>query len=136
MLEYEVKAKVENGGKAQAKANETVVHFEATSGRDKVLPNAAELLLTSLAACMLKNVQRYSEILKIPYRSAKISIKGIRNDNPPYMKEINYLLEIDTDANERKLNNWHKNIIKFGTITNTLLRACELKGKIIKTKKL
>lgn len=136
MLKYQITANVENGGKAEAQANQTDIHFDATSGRDDVLPNPAELLLTSLAACMLKNVQRYSEILKIPYRKARITIDGERNDNPPYMKIIHYKLEVDTDADERKINNWHKNILKFGTITNTLQRASEISGKMIKTQDL
>ena len=133
MLEYQITARVAPPGTATAVANQSEVMFDATSGRDEVLPNPAELLLTSLSACILKNVQRYSEILKIPYRSAKITVNGIRNDNPPYMKEISYKLEIDTDADVRKIANWHKNILKFGTITNTLMRACEVKGEMIKT---
>lgn len=132
MLEYKISAVVRNGGLANAIANHSGITFDATSGRDEILPNPAELLLTSLAACMLKNLQRYSEILHIPYRKAKISIHGIRNDNPPYMSEINYRLEVDTDADERKIENWHKNIIKFGTITNTLERACKLEGTMKK----
>lgn len=133
MLEYTIQATVKSGGEAMAQANQSVVKFDATSGRDDVLPNPAELLLTSLSACILKNVQRYSEILDIPYRSAKITVNGVRNDNPPFMKEINYTLEIDTDADEHKINIWHKNIVKFGTITNTLMRACEVSGKIVKS---
>lgn len=133
MLEYQITATVQQGGKAEAVANRSEVAFDATSGRDEILPNPAELLLTSLAACMLKNVQRYSEILKVSYRSAKINIHGIRNDNPPFMSEIHYLLEIDTDADERQLNVWHKNILKFGTITNTLKRACLLEGTMKKS---
>ena len=132
MLEYEISAVVQNGGLAKAIANNSEIAFDATSGRNEILPNPAELLLTSLAACMLKNLQRYSEILHIPYRNAKISIHGIRNDNPPYMSKINYRLEVDTDADERKIENWHKNILKFGTITNTLERACKLEGTMRK----
>jgi len=136
MLEYTIQAKVKSGGEAKAEANQLEIQFDATSGRDDILPNPAEMLLTSLSACILKNVQRYSEILKIPYRSAKITINGMRNDKPPFMKEINYTLEIDTDADERKINNWHKNIIKFGTITNTLARSCEITGEMIKIQNL
>jgi uncharacterized OsmC-like protein len=132
MLEYEINATLVHGGTAKANANNSEITFDATSGRDDVLPNPAELLLTSLAACMLKNLRRYSEILHIPYRKAKISIQGIRNDNPPYITEINYNLEVDTDTNERKIENWHKNILKFGTITNTLTRACKLQGTMVK----
>lgn len=132
MLEYNLTATVLKGGQAKAIANHSEISFDATSGRLETLPNPAELLLTSLAACILKNVQRYSEILKIPYRSAKITVKGARSDNPPLMKEINYHLEIDTDADERKIEIWHKNIIKFGTITNTLAKVCKLEGTIEK----
>lgn len=135
MLEYKIIATLQNGGLARALANHSEIVFDATSGRDEILPNPAELLITSLASCILKNVQRYSEILHIPYRSAKVTIHGVRNDNPPYMKEINYLLEVDTNADEHKINNWHKNILKFGTITNTLMRACVVNGEMIKVVK-
>ncbi len=134
MLEYKITATVKQGGKAKALANQSEVLFDATSGRDDILPNPAELLLTSVAACMLKNVQRYSEILKIPYRGAKITVKGVRNDNPPFMKEITYRLEVDTDADDKKITNWHKNVLKFGTITNTVNRACKLEGEMVKQK--
>ena len=130
MLEYKIKAHLLNGGIAAATANQTEIKFDATSGRDDVLPNPAELLLTSLASCMLKNVQRYSEILNIPYRKATILIHGTRNDNPPFMKEINYLLEVDTDADEKTMVKWHKNILKFGTVSNTLAKACDFKGEM------
>ncbi len=130
MLEYQISARLQKGGKATAIANQQAVNFDASSGRDEVLPNPAELLLTALSACILKNVERYSEILHYPYKSAKITVKGERSDQPPAMQKIEYLLEIETDINERKLNNWHKNIIKFGTISNTLAKACELKGKM------
>ncbi len=136
MLEYKITAQVMSPGTAKAEANQSEIQFDATSGRDNVLPNPAELLLTSLAACMLKNVQRYSEILKIPYRKARVAIYGERNDNPPYIKAINYKLEVETDADERKISNWHKNILKFGTITNTLNRACEVNGEMIKKEEL
>ena len=136
MLKYKITAHVLPPGTAIVEANKSEIVFDATSGRDEVLPNPAELLLTSLAACMLKNVQRYSEILKIPYRTAKIRVEGKRNDNPPFMEEITYRLEVDTDADEKKIATWHKNILKFGTITNTLKRACEINGEMIKNDKL
>jgi len=133
MMEYQVTASLLQGGLARATANHSEIAFDATSGRDEALPNPAELLLTSLAACMLKNIQRYSEILNIPYRKARVEINGKRNDNPPFISEISYRLEVDTDADDRKIDNWHKNILKFGTITNTLNRACKMEGTMIKT---
>ncbi|MEJ5315694.1 MAG: OsmC family protein [Tenuifilum sp.] len=132
MLEYEITAVSNSGGDARVSANKSFIPFDATSGRHDQLPNPAELLLSSLAACMLKNVQRYSEMLNMPYRKARVRIKGTRTDNPPSMAKIEYVLEIDTDVDDRKLETWHKNILKFGTITNTLMRSCHLTGKISK----
>src|ERR1035437_9635158 len=120
MLEYEITATLEQGGLVKATANHSEIAFDATSGRNEALPKPAELLLTSLATCMLKNIERYSEILHTPYRKARVTIYGKRNDSPPFMSEIIYKLEIDTDENERKVATLHKNILKFGTITNTL----------------
>ncbi len=132
MLEYQIKAQSKAGGKAIVIANKTEISFEASAGRDEALPNPAELLLTALAACILKNVERYAGILHFSYRTAQISIKAQRSDRPPMMQKIDYVLEIDTDIDDRKLQLWHKNIIKFGTISNTLARATELNGMIKK----
>lgn len=130
LLEYKIKAVSTTGGKAAATANKLEIKFDATSGRSDTLPNPAELLLTALAACILKSAERYSEILHYPYKTARVTVKGERNDNPPAMKRIEYILRIDTNIDERQLMNWHKNIIRFGTISNTLANACELTGKI------
>jgi len=132
MLEYQIKAQSKAGGSAFAIANKTEIRFDASSGRDDMLPNPAEMLLTSLAACILKNVERYAGILDFSYRSARISINGQRSDRPPMMQKIVYVLEIDTDVDDRKLLLWHKNIIKFGTISNTLAKVTELNGIIKK----
>ena len=132
MLNYKISAFVTPIGQAKALVKDSEIKFDASSEDIFNLPNPAELLLTSLAACILKNVQRYSEKLKISYSKATITVNGERNDNPPFMKKIDYLLEIETHENERKLHNLHKNIVKFGTITNTLLRALELNGEIKK----
>ncbi len=134
MLEYKISAVSQKGGKAESLANKSIIEFDASNGRDTVLPNPAELLLSALAACILKNLERYSEILKYPYKTAKIKVKGERNDNPPSMKRIDYTLEVETDIDERKINNWHKNIIRFGTISNTLATACELEGVMTRIK--
>ncbi len=132
MLEYNIKAESKTGGEAFVKVRQSSINFDATAENTVLLPNPAELLLSAFAACVLKNVERYSKKLHLPYKKARISVHGIRNDNPPYIKEINYVLEIDSDVPDKKLNMWHKNIVKFGTITNTMLRAAEVKGQIKK----
>ena len=130
MLKYKIVSESKNGGKAIAIANKSTIEFDATAGRDDRLPNPAELLITAISACILKNVERYSGILHLPYKSARVSVSSVRDENPPSLKSIEYVLEIETDIDEKKLNMWHKNIIKFGTISNTLAKATDLKGEI------
>jgi uncharacterized OsmC-like protein len=130
MLSYKVKAQSSKGGNAQAEINNGVVKFDASDGRKEGLSNPAELLLASFAACMLKNVERFSKILKYDYTSAEIEVNGIRNDSPPYMSEITYILKVETTMEEKKLHLLHKNILKFGTITNTIAKAAILNGTI------
>ncbi len=134
MLTYQITATSDSLGKSQALANKTVLPFDASNGRDSLLPNPAELLLTALAACILKNIERYSIKLHIPYESARISVNGTRSDIPPSMQEITYKVEIVSRAEERKINLLHKNVIKFGTISNTLAQSCRLNGEFIKVK--
>lgn len=132
MLEYQITATVEQGQTATVKANQTQIHFDASSGRDEILPNPAELLLSSLAACLLKNLQRYAEILHLSYKRAQVTVHGYRTENPPKIYRIVYSLEVNTEVTDHQLQNWHKNIRKFGTITNTLVKACEVEGVMIK----
>jgi len=130
MLEYEINATSKVGGEAEVIANNSIIYFDASAGRKADLPNPAELLLSSLAACILKNVERFSKILKYDYSQAKISVKGIRNDNPPFMSKIDYKLQIESNMDDKKLHLLHKNILKFGTITNTIAKAAKLNGTI------
>jgi uncharacterized OsmC-like protein len=46
------------------------------------------------------------------------------------MSEINYVLKVESDMDEKKLNLLHKNILKFGTINNTLAKAAKLNESI------
>jgi len=130
MLSYKIIAHSNKGGEAFTEANHTSVNFDASSRRKDNLPNPAELLLTSLAACLLKNVERFSEILKYDFTKAIIEVNGTRNDSPPFMSEITYKLKVQSNMDEKKLNLLHKNILKFGTITNTLAKATHLTGNI------
>ena len=136
MLTYQIIAHSEKGEEAYVEANNATFSFDASAGRAANLPNPAELLLSSLAACMLKNVERFSEILKYEYSKAEVEINGIRNDNPPFMSEINYVLKIESNMEEKKMHLLHKNILKFGTITNTLSKVAKLNGTIEFIKKI
>ena len=136
MLEYHITAESNPGGKAIAKSKETIIPFDAAAESGEQWPNPAELYLASFAACILKNVERYSHILHIPYIKASISVKGWRRDVPPAMIKVYYELTVWSPEEERRINLLHRNIEKFGTIYNTVSASCEVTGNMIHIKEI
>ncbi len=131
MLEYKINAFSKQGGVALSRAkDEIAIPFDAAAESGALLPNPAELFLTAFAACILKNVERYSQKLKIPYAKAEVAIKGIRSDVPPAMVSVDYELIVYSDAEPRKIDLLYRNIQKFGTIFNTVSASCKVNGKI------
>lgn len=96
-MKNRITAKSKKEGQAKIETNKSIINFDASSGRDNQLPNPAELLLSSFVACVLKNVERFSELLHFNYKTAKISVQGWRQKRPPMMSKIAYVLEVDSD---------------------------------------
>ncbi len=94
------------------------------------LPSPAELFLGSFAACMLKNVERFSGMMRFSYEKATLEVTAIRLEKPPRMENINYKLTIYSQ--DEKLNTvlLKKNIEKHGTIYNTINLSCAISGTI------
>jgi len=94
------------------------------------LPNPAELLLGAFVACCLKNVERFSQLLKFDYESARIEVVGERQDAPSKMTEIRYTILIKSQDKRLNAALLHKNIQRYGTIYNTLKETCEVSGDL------
>ena len=128
---YKITARSTKGGQAVADAKQEQIDFDASTTGDE-LPGPAELLLTAFSACALKNVERFSEMLPFQYEAASIEVEGERQDKPPKFTHIRYKLRIVTDEPDERLELLHRNIRKYGTITNTLAEACDLDGTLNK----
>jgi uncharacterized OsmC-like protein len=119
------------GGHGRIRCNATDVKADTGSFPDGTRPGPAELLCASLAACLLKNIERYSEMLPLHYETAAVEVEAVRQDNPPRMTRMHYRIEIVTDEPEQRVALLHRNIRKYGTITNTLAAACDLTGEVL-----
>lgn len=106
------------------------VEFDSAKERNTGLPGPAELLLTSLAACTLKNLERFSEILSFKYDFAEITVEGERQEAPPKFIRFRYVLSIKTNEASARIELLKKNIEKYGTIYNTLAAATPIEGTI------
>jgi len=108
-----------------------VLDVDTTAAPGSRLPGPADLLTAAFAACVLKNVDRFSELLPFRYETAEIDVNSERQESPPKMKSITYRLRVTTDEPAARVDLLHRNIVRHGTVFNTLAATCEVKGEII-----
>ncbi len=129
-MEYQVSARRidSHGSTATTKAAVLALDTDMAGRADAF--NPAELLLASVAACMLKGAERASPMLKFDLRGMDVALRGVRQDSPPRMVRIEYEIVVDTEESDARLDLLHRNLRKFGTIYNTVAGSTELVGTI------
>lgn len=130
ILEYRVSARRldAHGGQASTKQAELALDTDPAGRTDAF--NPAELLLASVAACMIKGAERVAPMIRFDLRGMEIAIHGVRQDSPPRLVSIDYEIIVDTGEDDRRLDLLHTNIRKYGTVSNTLAAALPLEGTI------
>lgn len=130
MLEYRVAARRLDSHGAEASTKEARIVLDTDmAGRPDAF-NPAELLLASVAACMIKGIERVTPMLDFHLRGVEVTLQGVRQDSPPKMVSITYELVVDTDETDQRLDLLHKNVRKYGTISNTIAEVTNLQGTI------
>lgn len=130
MLEYRVNATRQDhhGSLATCKEAEIVLDTDLNGRPDAF--NPAELFLASVGACMIKGIERVTPMLQFELRGVEVRLHGVRQDAPPKMISVDYELIVDTDEDDQRLELLHKNVRKYGTISNTVAAALPLTGTI------
>lgn len=130
MLEYEVSAKrIDAQGSLATTKDAEIVLDTGLAGRPDAF-NPAELLLAAVAACMIKGIERVVPMLKFELSGVEVSLHAVRQESPPMIVSIDYTLTIDTGESDQRLDLLHKNVRKYGTISNTVAAATRLEGVI------
>lgn len=130
MLEYSVQARrLDHHGSLALTKQAQITLDTDPEGREDAF-NPAELFLAAIAACMLKGIERVTPILDFELQGVEIRLQGTRQDSPPKMVTIDYEIIVDTDENDRRLELLHTNVRKYGTISNTVAEASDLRGSI------
>jgi len=70
-------------------------------------------------------------MLRFSYQRATIHVSVEREEPPPRIVRARYTLRVETDEPEARPELLHRTIRKFGTITNTLAAAADLKGDVV-----
>jgi len=129
-MKYSVRAKSISGATGSVFVKQSVILFGTTVLSKDSLANPAELFLSSLASCILKNVERFSVLLKFEYSHAEINMSATRLEKPSRFKDIDYDLRIFSVDSMLNVGLLKKNIEKFGTIYNTINMSCNISGEV------
>jgi uncharacterized OsmC-like protein len=130
MLEYQVHARRidAHGSEVAAKQARLVVDTDPQGRADAF--NPAEMLLGALAACIIKGAERVLPTLGFSLRGLEVKLHAVRQDGPPKIVSIDYVIAVDTDEPDHRIELLHTNIRKYGTISNTLALAMPIDGTI------
>lgn len=130
VMTFELAAnRVDSAGSVVTAKQAELVIDTSMPGRPDAL-NPVELLLAALAACMIKGIERVAGTLGIEYDSVHVALTAHRPVDEARIEDISYVLTIGTDVDDAKLELLHKNLMKFGTIYNTVKSGTNLSGVI------
>ena len=129
-MEYSVTAQRLDAHGSLARTKQASVALDTdVAGRADAF-NPAELFLAAVAACMIKGIERVTPILRFEHAGVEVRLTGVRQDSPPFLVRIDYEIIIDTDETDARLDLLHRNVRKYGTISNTVAAATALEGGI------
>lgn len=117
-----------HGSLARTKDASLVLDTDVGGRRDAF--NPAELFLAAIAACMIKGIERVTPMLKFELRGVEVRLSAVRQDSPPLILRVDYELIVDTDEDDGRMDLLHRNVRKYGTISNTVAAATVLEGVI------
>jgi len=127
---YTVRSEIRCGGDARVLSLTSTIAFDGTAQAGDVLPGPADLLCAALSACILRNVERFSHVLRFAYEAATVTVIAEREEPPPQIARMRYELVIVSDEPDPRVELPHRNIQEHGTMTNTLRMAREVRGTI------
>lgn len=130
LLEYSISARRIDGHAGEAICKNARISIDIDPAGNPDAFNPAELLLASVAACMLKGIERITPILKFRLEGVEIRVQGRRQDDPPKMISITYEIAVKSDETDQRLELLHYNVRRYGTVFNTLTGATELSGTL------
>lgn len=127
---YDVTATTTGTGASSIRAKQSDLRFDSSPRQGDELPGPADLLTAAFAACIIKNVERMGELLPFAYEKATVEVTAERQDAPPKITRITYVLTVVTDESDQRVDLLQRNIERHGTIFNTLAAVCDVTGTV------
>lgn len=130
-MNYTITASSIHNNKGTLHLKESTHSFGISNKTKDTLSSPVDLYLSALAACILKNVERFSTMMHFEYETTTIEIKGTHCLKPSRIENIVYTLIITSkDANKINSSLLKRNLEKFGTIYYMISQSCAISGTI------
>jgi uncharacterized OsmC-like protein len=114
MLEYHVSGRrIDSHGSVASTKNAEIILDTDVRGRVEAF-NSAELFLASIAACMIKGIERVTPMLKFDLRRVEVKLHGIWQDNRHGVPQRPISIFVSSAPTIRQI---------FGKMGSTLLSA-------------
>lgn len=75
-------------------------------------------------------MERVAPMLAFEFSTVEMRLEAGRRDSPPKLMAIRHEIVMGSDEPEARLDLMHRNILKYGTISNTLAGAVPLTGTL------
>jgi uncharacterized OsmC-like protein len=131
MMNFELTAKRLSNTASEARSKDVTLEIDSGINPRSDALSPMELLLASQAACFLKGIERTAPTLNIEFTGVKVKMHATRPVLEARIDEISYLIEIETNESDERLELMHKNLKKHGTIYNTISAGTSLRGELV-----
>lgn len=131
VLTFAVSAKRIDQQGSLAIAENAQINMDTAMQKSGEAFNPVELLLAALSACMIKGIERVVPTLKFELSGVSVHLTAKRPVDQPRITEIEYLITVDSNEEQRRIELLHENVMKFGTIYNTVSAGTNLHGVIV-----
>jgi len=126
MVRYSLSAKRTAEQGSLAKCKDAALTFSTDPGGTLRSFGAVDLLLASVAACLLSSVERHMP--DIAQHEVTVDVRALSQSYPPEIVAISYEIEVDTDEPQMQLDRLHSVVRKHGEVVNTLALAIPISG--------
>jgi len=108
-----------------------LVPFGISKETEETLSSPADIYLSALASCILKNIERFSGMMKFQYEKATVDITATHFTKPARLENIAYTVTLISKDDKINCSLLKRNLEKFGTIYNMVAKATQISGEII-----
>ncbi len=91
--------------------------------------NPVETLLSAMGDCLLTAVDFVAQLSHVPIEAAVITVEGARQDKPPTLTQISYVLRIASEAADERLERVVELARANSTVFQTVSMAVPITGR-------